>query len=110
MNKHQVIRSISVLLFIAFVFTLTNFDTGFIFSKQPNSVSINEFNWQPDLTSGLELQTFHFESELDFHSEITKEMETVRHFSISTEDADYLIIGSIEDNFNLLENCTFITN
>ena len=92
MNKHQVIRSISVLLFIAFVFTLTNFDTAFIFSKQPNNISINEFNWHPDLTSELELQNFHFESELDFHSEIAKEMDTLRYFSISTEGAGYLII------------------
>ena len=110
MNKHLVIRSISVLLFIAFLFTLTNFDTAFIFSKQPNNISINEFNWHPDLTSEIELQKLHFESELDFHSEIAKEMETLRHFSISTKGTDYLIISSIEDNFDLLENGTFITN
>ena len=98
MNKHQVIRSVSVLLFIALVFTFSNFDIELIHSKHSDKILNNEFNWQPDMNSGLELPQFQFESEFAIHSEMAKKPLELEHHSVSVEDVECLIIGSAQIN------------
>lgn len=98
MNKHQIIRSVSVLLFIALVFTFSNLDIGLIHSKQAANISNTEFNWHPDMTSELELQQFQFESEFAIHPEMANEFVEMEHLSVSFEDVECLIISSGENN------------
>ncbi len=98
MNKHQIIRSVSVLLFIALVFTFSNFDIELIHSKYADNVSNNEFNWHPDMASELELKQFQLESEFAFHSEMVNELIDSEHLSVSIEDIDCLIIGSAQND------------
>ncbi len=98
MKKHQIIRSISVLLFIALVFNLSNLDTGLINSNRIAPVSCDQYDWHMDLTSELELQQFQLESEYFIITKMLHEAEEPQKISSFVVDRECQTISSSENN------------
>ena len=77
MNKHQAIRSITVLLLIALISTLSNSEPKLFIFQPSENISINQFNWHEDATSEIELQQLQNERELTACVEIVTELKTL---------------------------------
>ena len=107
MEKHQLVRSISVLLILSAVFTLSNLNTELINLKRLEISSTNQLKHNSDRNSELELREIQVNGDFIVNLEMVDELEVLDIISISEENMEYMIICSTGNHTACSNNYSF---
>ena len=112
MNKHQIIRTLSVLFFISFVVTISNLDIGVINSGRFDNNFLHKKTWHPDMMCELVIQESLSESGITIDTKMAYEHEFIENLSVSIANRKDLTIKPVQDdvifiNKTLLFNRSF---
>ena len=108
MNKHLVIRTLSIVFVLATVYTISLADVEWIHANAPANLSTQQFDWHADMASEVEWQSFHLEDEIVLCTEMKNELVELEPAPVFIPEGEILDISPIIIQLNRRSSSKFL--